>query len=208
VEPFFYWYIAAWGTACAAAVVLVVREPGAYSIASADYWRVLSVRWKLVTFAIAALGMTFVAPYTGDPTWDYYDAAFQSVFTYLGAPWAVGTLYLALRGHATAKQAYVAACLWLFSACWSYDLYILLRDGRYPDTWLVNIAASSVLYLSAGMLWNLDWREGRGVTFSFLETDWPHVPPHAALGKFVWFALPFMVIAAASVLYFVLPTVF
>jgi hypothetical protein len=204
-DPFFHWYVGIWGTACTVALVMVLANPKAYSIATPAYLRFLGVPWKLVTFAISGIGMTVVAPYTVDPTWDYHDAAFMSVLTFLTAPWAAGTLYLALRGRSGLRPVYVAACLWMFSASWSYDLYILLRDGEYPNTWLPNIPASSVLYLSAGLLWNLDWRPGRGATFSFQEDGWPSVAPTAVFGRIFWIALPFMVIAAASVIYFLLP---
>lgn len=204
-DPFFHWYIGAWSAACLVAAAMVLSKPGAYSFASPAYLRFIGVPWKLATFAIAGIGMTVVAPYTVDPTWDYYDAAFMSVLTFLTAPWATGTLYLALRGRGGIGQAYVAACLWMFSASWSYDLYILLRDGEYPNTWLPNIPASSVLYVSAGLLWNLDWRKERGATFSFQEPGWPGVAPAAEFGRVVWIALPFMAIAAASVVYFLLP---
>jgi len=70
-------------------------------------------------------------------------------------------------------ELFVAICLWLFSVSWSYDLYLVLRDGSYPTTWLANLLLSASLYLPAGLLWNLDWRPQRGVTFSFLESDWP-----------------------------------
>jgi hypothetical protein len=204
-DPFFHWYVGAWGAACALALVLVLRNSKSYSFATRAYFRFLGVPWKLATFAISGIGMTVVAPYTVDPTWDHYDAAFMSVLTFLTAPWAAGTLYLALRGKSGLRQAYVAACLWMFSASWSYDLYILLRDGAYPISWLPNIPASSVLYFSAGLLWNLDWRPGRGATFSFQEDGWPGVAPAAAFGRLLWIAVPFMAIAAASVLYFLLP---
>ena len=206
MEPFFVGYMATWGSACAVAVGLYARQPAAFSITGPGYWRFLFVPWKVTTFVIAATAMTVVAPYTGDHTWDYVDALFMSILCFLGAPWVVGTLYLAIRGRARPLAVYVAVCLWMFSASWSYDLYIVLRDGAgYPNTWLPNIFASSVLYISAGLLWSLDWRPGRGATFSFLEPDWPDVPPSAAFGKVFWYALPFMVIAAASILYFVLP---
>lgn len=203
MEPFFVAYLSAWGTACLAAALLYAREPSAFSLSRPEYRRFLFVRWKVATFLIAATGLTLIAPYTGDHTWDYYDAAFQSVFTFLGAPWVVGSLYLAARGRLPGRQLYVAVCLWFFSACWSYDLYILLRDGTYPETWLPNLTASSVLYLSAGLLWNLDWRPDRGVTFSFLEPDWPSVPPHPSFSRVLGYALPFMLIATLSVAYFV-----
>lgn len=204
-DPFFHWYVGVWGAACVIALILVLTNPRAYSFATSAYCNFLGVPWKLVTFAISGIGITVVAPFTGDPTWDYYDAAFMAVLTFLTAPWSTGTLYLALRGESGLRQAYVAACLWMFSASWSYDLYLLLRDGEYPNTWLPNIPASSVLYFSAGLLWNLDWRSGRGVTFSFQEDEWPRVAPAAGFGRIFWIALPFMMIGAACVLYFILP---
>jgi hypothetical protein len=204
-DPFFHWYVGAWGAACLVAAAMVLSNPKAYSFTTPAYFRFLGVPWKLVTFAVSGIGMTVVAPYTVDPTWDYYDAAFMSILTFLTAPWVTGTFYLAFRGRARLREVYVAACLWMFSASWSYDLYILLRDGEYPNTWLPNIPASSVLYFSAGLLWNLDWRPGRGATFSFQEAGWPGVAPAAAFGRIFWIALPFMLIAAASVLYFLLP---
>ena len=75
-----------------------------------------------------------------------YSFTEPAYFRFLGAPWSSGTLYLAFRGRSGFRQAYVAFCLWMFSASWSYDLYILLRDGEYPNTWLPNIAAASILY--------------------------------------------------------------
>jgi hypothetical protein len=204
-DPFFHWYVGAWGAACAVALAMTFFDPKAYSFADRAYLRFLGVPWKLATFAVSGIGITVVAPYTGDPTWDYFDAAFMAVLTFVTAPWSTGTLYLAVRGRSGIRQVFVAACLWMFSASWSYDLYLLLRDGEYPNTWLANIAASSVLYCSAGLLWNLDWRPGRGATFSFQEAGWPRVAPAGEFARVVWIALPFMAIAAASILYFLLP---
>lgn len=205
MEPFFIWYMASWVLACAVAIGFCARNAGSFSFLRPAYRRFLLVPWKLATFAVATTGITLIAPYTGDPTWDYFDAFFMAVLTFLGAPWVVGVLFLASRRHASLKHLYVALCLWMFSASWSYDLYLVFRDGRYPATWLPNIFASSVLYISAGLLWNLDWREERGMTFSFLESGWPSVQPTATFTKIFWVALPFMLIAVAAILYFVVP---
>lgn len=191
--------MAAWSSALLVAGVFVARSRTDFPITDKDYWRYLLQPWKVVTFLLAGTGITVIAPYTGDPTWDYFDAAMMAVLTYATAPWAVGTLYRAAREKRHAKQAYVALCLWLFSASWCYDLYLVFRDGRYPDTWAANMVASSILYLLAGMLWNLEWRAGRGVTFGFLEPDWPN-PAHAgAFGKLVWYALPVMLLAGGLI---------
>lgn len=202
VEPFFYAYIAAWAAACLVALALVVRRPRDFEIAGAAYRRYLLQPWKIATFLLAAAGITLIAPYTGDPTWDYVDAPLMSVLTFATAPWAVGTLYRALRRRAGMKQAFVALCAWLFSASWSYDIYLVFRDGVYPATWWANLAASSLLYLPAGMLWSLEWRPGRGVVFGFMENDWPDPAHCGGFAKLVWFALPIMLLAGALILPF------
>jgi hypothetical protein len=202
IEPFFKAYIACWLLACLVAVALVGRRPSQFEIAGEAYRRYLLQPWKLASFAVAAIGITVIAPYTGDPTWDYYDALLMSVLTFATAPWAVGTLYRALRGQAGIAQAYVALCALLLSASWCYDIYLVFRDGMYPVTWWSNMAASSILYILAGMLWNLEWRPGRGATFGFLELDWPD-PAHAGgFAKIAWFALPIMLLAAGLILPF------
>lgn len=208
MAPFYIGYIAIWSAACVAAIAVYARPPDAFCLSHSAYRNFLFVPWKLVTFAVAATALTLVAPYTGDPTWDYVDALYMSALTYLGAPWTVGVLYLSVKRRLPFKHLYIALCLWMFSASWSYDLYILLRDGSYPATWLPNIFASSVLYLSAGLFWNLDWRAGRGITFSFIEPDWPHVSPAAGFSRIFWFALPFMLIVVLTLLYFVMPGLF
>jgi hypothetical protein len=92
--------------------------------------------------------------------------------------------------------------LWMFSASWSYDLYILIRDGSYPTTWLPNIFASSALYILAGLLWNLEYRQGRGTIFSFMEADWPSPVNNVVFPKILWFALPIMALVTALILGF------
>lgn len=57
----------------------------------------------------------------------------------------------------------------MFSASWSYDLYMYFKLGEYPITWLANIAASSVLYICAGLMWSLDNVPKRGIIFGFME---------------------------------------
>jgi len=196
-------YLIAWLTACVTALVLYVREREAHLISRPAYWRFIAVPWKAATFAIAAGAMVAMAPYTGDPTWDYVDAAFMSVLCYATAPWAVGVAYRAVKGKAHWREIYVMVCAWMFSVSWSYDGYILIKTGVYPLTWLSNIALSSVLYISAGMLWNLEHQPGRGVSFGFLRADWPQSLSGGRFSQVAWFALPFMVLAAGLTLAFV-----
>ncbi|MCX5804433.1 MAG: hypothetical protein NTU69_13060 [Proteobacteria bacterium] len=204
MNPFFTIYTIAWGISCILALIFYLTEKEYYSIIWKNYRRFLFVPWKVSTFLIAGTGMVVIAPYTGDPTWDYVDAGFMSLFTFISSPWAVGTLYKVFARRLSIKHGFIAFCVWMFSASWSYDLYLLLKDGYYPLTWLTNLLASSVLYVSAGLLWSLDWREGKGIILSFREEDWPYPSKQKVFMKIFWFVLPFMAIASGIVLYFII----
>jgi len=116
MSTFFYVYISLWVSACLLAIVLYVLYRESFSITCQGYVRFLFKSWKIVTFVISATGLTLIAPYTGDPTWDYVDAMFMSLLTYFTAPWAIGVLFKALKRELSWKHAYVAFCVWLFSA--------------------------------------------------------------------------------------------
>lgn len=198
-------YLAGWGLACLVALFLLARDLRVHVIATRAYWQALLMPWKVVTFLVAATGITVVAPYTGDPTWDYVDASFMSLLAFTSAPWTVGTMYGVATRTRSWRQGYVAACVWLFSASWSYDLYLFLRDGYYPVTWLANLAASSVLYICAGLFWSLDWSPARGMTFAFTEPGWPQPPVQGAFGKILVPAVLFMALVAGMILYLLEP---
>ena len=159
---FFIGYMAIWMSACLVAIGICIRNPGAFSLLRPEYQRFLLAPWKIATFAMATAGLTIIAPYSGDPTWDYVDALFMSILTFCGAPWVVGVIYLCARRRRSLTHLFVALCLGLFSVSWSYDFYILMRDGFYPATWFANIFASLSLYIPTGLLWNLDWQPNRG----------------------------------------------
>lgn len=202
VDAAFQGYIAAWAMACLAALALFLRRPAAFAIAGRPYWHFLAEPWKLATFAAGAALITLVAPYTGDPTWDYADGFFMSLLCYATAPWVVAVLYLAARGRARPAEVYVAVCAWLFSASWSYDIYLVWRDGRYPITWLPNLFASSLIYLCAGLFWNLEWQPQRGVIFSFMRQGWPSRPPFSSPARFLLYGLALALPALAAVAVF------
>lgn len=203
LPPFFAGYLAAWILAMLLAIALMLRYRRRLSLFDADYRAFLLTPWKLVSFAVAAVALSVMAPYTGDPTWDWFDAAMMSVLTFVTAPWALGVLYRTLGGRSTWFEIYIALCLWMFSASWCYDLYILLRDGSYPITWSANIVASSVLYASAGLMWNLEWRTGRGVVFGFMHSRWPSAPEPGSVWRLLLYALPFMLLVTAMIVPFI-----
>lgn len=202
MDPLLKYYMPAWITALAIALVIFFKNISDFKITKKDYWSFLLKPWKVITFLIATTGMTIIAPYTGDPTWDYFDSIFMSVLTFATAPWAIGVLYQALRKNGDIKQVYVAICVGLFSASWSYDLYIFIRDGLYPITWWPNLWLSSIIYLLAGMFWNLDWSPETGVKFSFMMKDWPTPSAQPVFGKIVWVGLLFMIFVATLILSF------
>ncbi len=198
-------YTLGWLACCIASCALVLRRREAFAFMHREYWRLQSEPWKLLTGATAAIGLTVMAPYTGDPTWDYVDALFMSILTYTAAPWTVAILFRFFRRLASIQQMFVACCLWLFSASWSYDLYIWLRDGLYPLTWTSNLVASSFLYLMGGLVWCLEWLPGRGMSFSFMRPDWPLRTVSTPFSRIAWLALPIMLLIAVLMLRFLLP---
>lgn len=202
MKDLYPFYICVWAAACVVAVLIYLRDSETYAVSQGAYWRFIFKPWKLVTFLIAATGLTVVAPYTGDPTWDYCDSVVMSLLTYFTAPWTVGVFYKTFRGRLPKKQAYVAACVWLFSVSWFYDTYILLRDGEYTPLWLPDLFASSTLYAFAGLLWNLDWRPHRGTIFAFMEDDWPNPTEGGSFHKIAWMGLVFMIVVFLMILFF------
>ena len=197
MTSFFYYYIATWATACVVAIILMVQNRSTIILFQKKYWDFLLIKWKLATFITALSAFVILAPYTGDPTWDYYDAAFMSILTFMTAPWSIGTLFRFIKRQEKLKIAYIAVCAWMFSASWSYDIYLVFRDGYYPITWLPNIFLSSVLYVSAGLFWNLKYKEGRGVIFGFMEENWPVVDAEESINKIFLYGLPFVILVAA-----------
>ncbi len=201
ISTLMFIYMAGWLLAFLSACVLLVRDWKHCELSDPRYWRFITHRWKWVTFAMAALPLTILAPYSGDPTWDYVDGAFMSILAYITAPWSVGVVYRFFRGWHSSKWLYVAVCIAMFSLSWSYDGYILLKMGFYPPTWWSNILLSGVMYLSAGMFWNLQWQSGRGVTFAFMEKAW-FENPASQFGRLIIYAGIFMLLVTAICLPF------
>lgn len=198
-------YVACWGTACAIAIVVALLRGRSFAIAQRAYFRSRIVPWKLVVFAVAITGIMAIAPHSGDPTWDWFDAGFMALFTYLTAPWTLGVLVRAMRKQPpTIAEAYVAACTWLFSASWSYDLYIYLRDGFYPLSWSSNLIASSLLYAAGGACFSLSHADTRfRVTLAFLRPAWPSDIREASFGRVAPVALVLIGVVVAMLAPFV-----
>lgn len=199
-------YTLLWISAMLISSLMVLRDRKSFGFLSKAYFLFLFKPWKIATFAPGLIFMTFIAPFSGDYTWDYLDGSVMSVLTYVTAPWALGTLWRWTQKQASLKLAFVAACLWMFSMSWFYDLYIFLRDGYYPPTWLANIILSSILYGCAGLLWNLDWNLQRGVFFSFTSPKdaWYCVSDQPVFAKIIkkgWMYIAIVLVLCLGVVY-------
>jgi hypothetical protein len=149
----------------------MIMRPLQYEICTRAYWKFLFQPWKVFAFIAAAALITVVAPYSGDPTWDYPDSLAISFLTYFLAPWSIGAIFLSIRDKRFDRRLFVAICLF-FVPCWFYDAYILLRDHAYPGTWISNLVLSGSIVVLAGLFWNLAWRPGTGQHFAFTVTPW------------------------------------
>jgi len=200
LPPPFQAYVASWSTACLAATVTACLDGRRLIRDAAPYAGFLLVPWKLATFAPAFLFVTFAGRFAYDDTWDTVTGGGMSLLTFATAPWAVGAAWLGASGHRPRRDIALAAVACLFSASWSYDGYLLWRDGSYGGLWLPNLLVSPVLYMAAGLMWNLEAAPDGKATFAFLQPGWPgRGTPGTGLAWLAW-TLPFVVSAAAVLL--------
>ena len=181
--------------------VMVYRRREEFLNLVSGYGKFIMAPWKAVTFLLAAGFLIVIAPYTGDPTWDYVDATFMSALTFFTAAWALGVMVRAVKGLGPAWVAAPAACVWHFSASLSYDAYILATLHHYPVTWAYNITASSYLYGMAGLMWNVDWTRSRGLHLAFTRQDWPKPAEDSEPAKALWLAGPIALVVGFAVVY-------
>lgn len=197
-DLFFQNYLIFWVLTCLILIFVCIKKFKDISFFTRQYFYFLFQPWKIVTFLGAAATLIFISPYMADPTWDYTNMSIMATLTYVSAPWSIGVLYRTITKKSTYIELFLAVGLLLFSASWSYDAYILLRDGVYPGAWKENIVASSILYFLAGLLWNIEWSSKNGLSFSFLQKNWLTIqkfnlkkmfPIIAVLGLLVLFLL-------------------
>jgi hypothetical protein len=209
ISPFLVKYMAMWALFCFVALLILVSERKRLVPEWREYWRFLTVPWKLWLFVPAFLFVTFAGRYTNDETWDVVTGSGMAVLTFLTAPWAVGLSYQVFAGRRPWRYLFVALALLLFSSSWFYDGYLLWRDGAYTPRWLANLMLSPFIYVAAGMLWNLeakesgDFRDSGGFRFSFIRADWPKRLVDTRFGPLVLVSIPFIVIAAFVLVAFV-----
>jgi hypothetical protein len=169
-------YTACWVSFCLLALVILLKDRQRLLPEWRLYLRFLCMPWKLAIFLPALLFVTFAGHFTDDETWDIATGGGMSILTFLTAPWCLGLVYQVLKGKRAPQYLLVAIALCLFSSSWCYDAYLYLRDGHYTTRWLGNLILSPIMYVCAGLLWNLEAKNYFFATFSFLRSDWP-MPP-------------------------------
>ncbi len=103
----------------------------------------------------------------------------------------------------------VALALLFFSSSWFYDAYLLWRDGTYTVRWWSNLMLSPIIYVAAGILWNLEklekacFDESRHIRFAFEREDWPKRPVDTGFAALAPLALPLVLLAAYVLVGFV-----
>lgn len=197
---FFQLYMSAWLFACGMAIGIISRNPTRYGLNRA-YLSFLTVPWKLCLFAPAFVFVTFAGQFAFDDTWDVVNGAGMSLLTFATAPWATGVFFKASQQTASRQQLTVAVVAMMFSSSWFYDGWLVMRDGYYSSTWLPNLLLSPVLYLAAGLLWNLEVDESGKASFSFFRQNWPERSPHQFNAALILKIAPFVAIAAFILLF-------
>jgi len=209
ISPFFIKYIVAWTSFCLAALVVLFRDRKRLLPEWRAYLDFLCVPWKLWLFLPALLFVSFAGWWTDDETWDLVTGSGMAILTFLTAPWSVGVGYQALVGRRPLRYVVVAMALLLFSSSWFYDEYLLWRDGDYSGRWIGNLMLSPIIYLAAGLLWNLEPKargaDGNRSTYrlSFIRPDWPAPPEDLRFGPVFAASIPFIAIAAFVLVAFV-----
>lgn len=164
----------------------------------------VTVRWKLAVFAPAIVFTTFAGRFTDDETWDVVCGGGMALLTFFTSGWVVGTLFKVARRERPFAWAIVAVALLFFSSSWFYDGYLLWRDGAYTARWLGNLKLSPFAYVSAGLLLNLEAREGLTLPrFAFTRSDWPRPLNQRVSLAMVLLALPLVAVAVVVLVGFV-----
>ncbi len=123
-----------------------------------------------MTFVLAAAGITTIAPYTSDPTWDYVDAAFMSVLAFATAyllfrdgfypvTWwanlvASSVLYLTAGLFWSLAWSPVAGGMFAFTQeGWPYapvTTTVAFRRIVWPALWFMLVVGIMILFFATG----------------------------------------------------------
>jgi hypothetical protein len=196
-------YVACWVGFCLLAAAILFRDRRLVRNEWKDYLRFLAVPWKVAIFLPALFFVTFAGRFTDDETWVLMTGFGMSALTFLTAPWAVGLCYQVFAGRRALRYLVVALALCFFSSSWFYDGYLLWRDGSYTPRWLGNLMISPIIYVAAGILWNLEAKVTGSFRLSFLRLDWPAPPVNRSFAPLLLISIPLVLVAAVALVAFV-----
>jgi hypothetical protein len=203
LPPFFTRYIISWMAFCAFAAVILVLDRKRLRPEWAEYLRFLWIPWKLGLFVPAFVCVSFAGRFTDDETWDVVTGSGMAILTYVTAPWSTGLFYQVLLGRRPWRYLIAGGALLLFSSSWFYDGYLLWRDGTYTARWSDNLILSPIIYLAAGLLWNLEAKGRFGFRFSFARPDWPSPSKDTRFLPVALVSIPLILVAAFVLVAFV-----
>jgi len=185
-------YLAAWLLYGVVAAVVAARS---VRVSLRGAARFLAAPWKIALFVPAIVFVTFAGRFTDDETWDVVSGGGMSILTVATSWWTIGTLVRARWRWSRPSEIVVAVFVALFSASWFYDGYLLLRDGAYTHRWLGNLMISPVIYACAGLVANLEVRDGR-LGFAFARREWPLGASRSASARLAIAVVPLVALAA------------
>ena len=192
MDAFLVRSLVSWIAFCCLALVLFLKD---VTVDWRGQAKASLVPWRVAVFLPAVVFVTFAGRYTNDETWDVVCGGGMSVLTVVTSGWSVGSAARVLRGEARPSHLVVAIAMALVSSSWFYDGYLLWRDGAYTHRWLGNLQLSPIISVCAGLLMNLELREGR-LAFAFSRADWPMPRSEGPSWKLFAAALPVMLLAA------------
>lgn len=187
-------YLISWALISSILFLAAVADRRTFFNLYKGYFEFLTLKWKILTFIVSGITLVGLVPVAHDRTWDYIDASFMSVLTFVTAPWAVSVLFRYFRRRTPFLHLLIAICILMFSSSWSYDLYNYLKDGYYPPSWFSNLLLSSLLYVAAGLFWNLTYDHHSGIRFAFTLDTWPNNSSSFPIKKLIIPALPFLIV--------------
>ncbi len=196
-------YVACWASFCIVALVLLLSDAKRLLPEWRQYLRFLTLRWKLAIFIPAFLFVTVAGHFTDDETWDIVTGAGMSLLAFFTAPWCLGVLFQVAKGIKPRKYLLIVIAITLFSSSWFYDGYLYCRDGHYTVRWLGNLILAPIVYVAAGLLWNLETKNRFFPSFSFFRSDWPAPPEDTSVRPLIPVMLVLILIAASLLISYV-----
>lgn len=155
-------------------IILLVKERRQIILFKKDYFLFLFRKWKVITFLIATISLSYISTLWYDPTWDIPETIIMSLLTFYFSPYSVWVIYRYFKWiNKSLTELYIWIIIMFFSSCWFYDIYAMMfLLWYYPETAFVNISLSPYFYIFAWIMWSLDYSKKDLVIFTFTKKEW------------------------------------